>query len=160
MDFNYGNIYLELEGNDWVAEILDPDFIVKFGAERTAGNAGYLEYFESNETKMNSRMAAPTPRTALEAQMLRLEQKGWLDFDYQLRTYRDGGYLKVEDAQAALPADWPYLPGGTRTPAPPLVKPNSAPKPPLLSSFDVKQGLACLRAVQAERIEAYKVPSP
>jgi hypothetical protein len=139
MDFNYGNIYLENEGGGWVAKILDPDYIVKYGAPRTAGNAEYFDYIEANS--MAKSQAFPSNRPpALLAQMRHLERNGWIDFDMTAGVYRDGLYLKVEDLAGTLPADWPYLPAGPRT-------------PPLISQGQVAEGFARLRAVQANRVD-------
>jgi hypothetical protein len=139
MDFNYGNIYLEKEGDGWVAKILDPDYIVKFGAPRTAGNAEYFNYLEETTLAKSQAFPARAP-PALLAQMRLLERSGWIDFDTVTGVYRDGLYLKAEDFADVLPPDWPYLP-------------TPSARAPLISQGQVAEGLARLRAVQAQRID-------
>ena len=153
-DFNYSNIYLELAGGTWTAKILDPDFLVEFGGALPAGNEQYRFDFDQNGIKMTSFMVHP-PRSGLEAQMLRLEQKGWLEFDaLKANAYRDGGYLLVDDVREVLPKDWPYLPGNNVPPGPP------PPTPRPMTPQDVQKGLQQLQWANAHRAFINRTQGP
>lgn len=118
---------IELENGTWVAKILDPDFVEKFGGQRLMANEEWHEYTIAQAT-FTSDVITHNERTPLEAMMKAVERKGWLHFDPAKSNKYLSGYLEPGDFSGVLREDWPYLAGVDLTPRvptqPPVIYPG------------------------------------
>jgi hypothetical protein len=112
-DFHLGNIYLEKEGGTWVAKILDPDFITRFGGPRMPG-AVEFERFQALNPRGGYRFTSDSVdrsvTNAIDAQMKALENTGMMFFKYTTRSYAEGGFFQPSDFAGILPPGWKFMP--------------------------------------------------
>jgi hypothetical protein len=146
-DFHPANIYLEKENEEWIAKLLDPDFVYKVGEPRTAGTEEFYEFTRVNNPSSDLAGAWDSRRPAANApdtEMMKvLERKGWLTFSLA-KKMTVKGYLHPEDFANLV--QWPFF-----KPEPEL--PEFPPTPIPLADFgDLSKMLKSKAPGQPERI--------